>query len=116
MGQSLQLEKDKGATLMSILQTISLMQVNYDLVVLEDERVPLAPSGSDYFWPTVVVMVLLALAVLLAVYLIRCNGFRKRIRELDSEGINYLGWSLSRLKETVAELEAKKVEENFEES
>ena len=63
-----------------------------------------------------VVMVLLALAVLLAVYLIRCNGFRKRIRELDSEGTNYLGWSLSRLKETVAELEAKKVEENFEES
>lgn len=102
---------------MSILQTISLMQVNYDLVVLEDERVPLAPSsGNNYFWPTVVVMVLLALAVLLAVYLIRCNGFRKRIRELDAEGTSYLGWSLSRLKETVAELEAKKVEENFEES
>ena len=100
---------------MSILKEISSVQLNYSLVVLEDEKTPLAASpGTDYLWPTLAVMALAAVCLILAIYLIRCSGYRRRIRELNTVGAAYLGWALSKLKETVAELEAERVEENFE--
>ena len=103
--------------LMSIAQGIMILSADYNLVVIEAEEVPLAASsGSEYFWLTVVVMVLVAAVALLAIYLIRCNGYRKRIRELNPGGKSDQGWVLRKLKESIAELEAKKVEENFEDN
>lgn len=99
---------------MSILKEISSVQLNYSIVTLEDEETPLAAGpGTDYLWLTLAVMVLVAVCVILAIYLIRCSGYRKRIRELNTDGSAYLGWSFSKLKETVAELEAERVEESF---
>ncbi|MDY5775955.1 MAG: hypothetical protein SPK14_09035 [Lachnospiraceae bacterium] len=63
-----------------------------------------------------VVMVLVATAALLAIYLIRCKKYRRRICELDSGRKSNQGWVLRKLKESVANLEAEKVEENFEEN
>lgn len=101
--------------LISIAQGIRILSADYNLVVIEDEKVPLAASsGNEYFWLTVTVMVLVTAAALLAIYLIRCNGYRKRIRKLDSGGKSAQGWVLRKLKESVAELEAERVEENFE--
>ena len=49
--------------LMSIAQGIMILSADYNLVVIEDEEVPLAASsGSEYFWLTVVVMALVAAA------------------------------------------------------
>lgn len=92
---------------------ILLQQVEYRLTVIEDEtEVPLAAGATmEYYWPTVAVMVLVAISVMAAVYLLNCNRYRRRLQELAPEGYRYRGWQLKRLKEAVSEVEIQKTED-----
>lgn len=87
-------------------------QAAYQLTIIEEEKVPLAPSPgtSDGM---VFVLPMLMLLLLEAIYLAKCRGYRTRIRELDGTGNAYCGWRLSKLRETVRELEAEKIEKIF---
>ncbi len=92
-------------------------EMGYRLVVIEEERVPLAASpGNEYFWWTAGMLALILLLVALGIYLSRCFRYRKRIRQLQrgEDSRVYCGWLLFRLKSSVEELEAERVRENFE--
>lgn len=103
----------KNAIFAGSVVGILLQQVEYRLTVIEDEtEVPLASGVTmEYYWPTVAVMVLAAIFVTAAVYLLNCNRYRMRLRELAPEGCDYKGWQLSRLKEAVSEAEIQKTED-----
>lgn len=88
-----------------------LAEVNYRITVIEDEQVPLAAGGMKYFGATAGGMILTALLLMIAVYLLLCYKYRKRISELSDDNAVYRGWKLDRLKETVSELEMKRVED-----
>lgn len=93
-----------------------MMRQDYQLIVIENEKVPLAagPGTADSgFW--LILAVMLAVVVLLSLwfYLTRCRGYRKRIRELDPGGGEYRGWNVIRLERTVTELELDLAGVNF---
>lgn len=89
-------------------------QVLYRLTIIEEEQVPLsAVPGASGDATAVVWSAVIALLLLGIIYLFKCRSYQKRIAELDTNGIKYHGWKLSRLRETVDELEAEKIEKNF---
>lgn len=87
-----------------------MMQQNYQLIVIEQEKVPLA-SGPDMagsnFWLLVAVMLAIVAVAFLWMYVSNCQNYRRRIRLLDPGGGKHLGWNLSQLKRTMEELEFK---------
>ena len=88
-----------------------LAEADYRITVIEDEQVPLAAGGMKYFGATAGVMLLTALLLMIAVYLLLCYKYRERISELSDDNAVYRGWRLDRLKETVSEQEMKRVED-----
>ena len=83
------------------------MMRDYSLIVIEQEKVPLAAAPTmtnSLFWVTLAVMLAVTAAICMWVYLKRCWDYRKRIRELDPGGGVYLGWNIRRLEWTVEEL------------
>ena len=84
---------------------------NYRITVIEDEQVPLAAGGMNYFGATAGVLLLTALLLMIAVYLLLCYKYRKRISELSDDNAVYRGWKHDRQKESVSELEMKRVED-----
>lgn len=96
---------------LSIVGNILLQNMSYSIIEVKEEEVPLAPGlGDPYYYPMLAVMILLFCTVSMAVYLIICNGYRKRIKELDGENGGHLGWRLWRLRSMVNELELQKAE------
>lgn len=92
------------------------MSQGYQLIVIESEKVPLAAGpvmADSNFWFTLTAMFAVVVLLSLWFYLIRCRGYRKRIRELDPGGGEYLGWNMRRLERTVAELELDLAAVNF---
>ena len=90
----------------------------YQLIVIENgsEKVPLAAGpvmADSNFWFTLAVMFAVVVLFSLWLYLMRCRGYRKRIRELDPGGGEYRGWNVVRLERTVAELELDLAAVNF---
>lgn len=84
------------------------MQNDYQLIVIEQEKVPLAANPditNNNFWLTLAVVLTIVVLISLWFYLMRCIGYRKRIRELDPGGGEYRGWSVIRLEQTVKDLE-----------
>lgn len=93
-----------------------LQKVNYTIVEIKDEEVPLAPvRGSPYFYPMLFTMILLILLLLVMIYGILCYRYRKRIAELDTEIDMHSEWRLWKLRETVRELEEAKAESAMQE-
>lgn len=90
-----------------------MMQQDYQLIVIEQEKVPLAATpnvvNSDY-WLTFAMMFTAVVLIFLWFYLTRCWSYQKRIRELDPGGTEYRGWNMSQLKRTMEELEFKLAE------
>lgn len=83
------------------------MMKDYSLIVIEQEKVPLAagPDMADNrIWMTLAVMLIAFAAICVWGYLRRCRDYRKRIRELDPGGGAYLGWNIRKLELTVDEL------------
>lgn len=86
--------------------------VEYDLITIEDESTPLASTftkGLNLFPFVVVFMIIVLLCVVAAVYIHKCRCYQYRIRSLskDSKTIYYNGFHISRLKDTVDELEVE---------
>ena len=93
-----------------------MMSQDYQLIVIESEKVPLAagPGMADSnFWFTLAVMLAVVVLLSLWFYLTRCRGYRKRIMELDPGGGGYRGWNVRRLEQTVTELELDLAAVNF---
>ena len=103
----------KSAIYNVFLTGILSEQLNYRLTVIEDEtQVPLAAgSAAEYFLPTIMVMLLVAVLVSAMIYLLQCNRYRMRLQELEPAGSVYNGWKLKRLKEAVSEAEMQKMED-----
>lgn len=92
------------------------MRQDYQLIVIESEKVPLAAgpgTANGSFWLTLAVMLVVIVLLSLWFYLMRCRGYRKRILELDPGGGGYLGWNMRRLERTVEELELDLATVNF---
>lgn len=90
-----------------------MLQQGYRLIVIEQEKVPLSAGiRTANSFPGVTLAVMLAVVVFtcLWAYLVRCRGYRERIRKLDSGGEVYMGWNIWRLKRTTEELELDLVE------
>lgn len=107
---------DERMLLQKLLMTVRigsvlLTQEPYVLTVIEEEEVPLAANvqGDFYGW-TIAFMALLLAMFAVAIYLVICNRYRKRIRRLDPIGTSYMGWHLGKLKETVLEVEQQSVD------
>ncbi|MGN0431811.1 MAG: hypothetical protein ACI4EQ_05585 [Lachnospiraceae bacterium] len=87
-----------------------LHAAEYNLIVIEEEQVPLAAGdalGGNRFLPvTLIGMSILLLGTLLMVYWLKCRECRVRIRQLGGNGkLQWSSWNLKRLKETVNEME-----------
>lgn len=89
-----------------------LNETEYNLIVIEEEAVPLAAGditvGNDYVPITLLVMGLLLIVTISLIYWSKCRQCRMRIQTLcrDEEPIQ-IGWNLRQLRETVSELEWK---------
>lgn len=104
----------KNIVSFSVLVGMLVQKAQYRLTVIEDEEVPLAAGiKMEYFVPTIIAMVLTVLLIGVILYLLKCSKYRMQITGLDTEGTSYKGWKLSRLKETVKNLEAEKVDQMF---
>ena len=82
----------------------------YNLIVIEEEQVPLAPGdalGGNRFLPvTLIGMGILLLGTVIMLYWSKCRECRVRIRQLGgNEKLQWSNWNLKRLKETVNEME-----------
>ena len=85
-----------------------MAQKNYQLIVIEQEKVPLAagPGMADsYFWMILAVILVVVAVTFLWMYVRNCQSYRKRIRLLDPGGGKHLGWNISHLKRTMEDLE-----------
>ena len=92
------------------------MRQDYQLIVIENEKVPLAAgpgTAGSSFWLTLAVMLAVIVLLSLWFYLMRCRSYRKRIRELDPGGGERLGWNIVRLERMVEELELDLAAVNF---
>ena len=92
------------------------MRQDYQLIVIESEKVPLAAgpgTANGSFWLTLAVMLVVIVLLSLWFYLMRCRSYRKRIRELDPDGEEHLGWNVVRLERMVEELELDLAAVNF---
>ncbi len=95
-------------------------QVDYDLTVIRDEPVPLAPSvpaagDPAYFLWTMVMMFLMVVVAAAGIYIFRCAKYRKcYYGMLLSSGENGKmkdpGWNLMKIKQLVNETENQLVE------
>ena len=93
-----------------------MMRQDYQLIIIENERVPLAAGpgmAGGSFWLTLAVMLAVIVLVFLCFYLMHCRSCRKRIKELDPEGREYRGWNVRKLEQTVTELELDLAAVNF---
>jgi len=92
--------------------TVFLNEISYSIVKIEEEAIPLSsgPQDTYYFWAIVGMVMLIFLAALVT-YLVQCERYRKRIRELNERGAKQPGWELWKLKEVVKELEMQKTDE-----
>lgn len=89
-----------------------LCQAGYQLVVIEDEEIPLAPGvGMMYFGPVLLIVFIIATVLILGIYTAQCERQRKRIEKLDYEGKAYRGWNLHKLTDTAQDLENQRVSE-----
>lgn len=87
-----------------------LQTAEYNLIVIEEEQVPLAPGdalGGNRFLPvTLIGMSVLLLGTVLTIYWSRCKACRVRISQLGGNGkLQWNSWNLKRLRETVNEME-----------
>ena len=95
--------------------TASAGQISYRLTtIVDEEEVPLAPGvNMTYFAPVALIIVSLLVIAAVGIYYAYCQKYRNRIKELESGTRAYHGWSIRKLKDTVRELENKKLEEVF---
>jgi len=85
--------------------------IEYTIVRIDDQPIPLAASPGTEFLPVVIaVMLLVVLLCGLIGYLSACQKLRSRIRKLGEDETPYCGWKYCRLKETVAQLEMQRTE------
>ena len=98
---------------------MAIQELGYTLTVIEEDKVPLAPGnpgGPPHLLPVMTAIMALGILVMLTgSYLIRCRQYQQRIRQLG--GIRtqiYCGFSLRRLKSSLAELEAELLDEECE--
>ena len=100
------------------LATILLTAENYDLVILDDENVPMAAAPTGGGMPTYIPYVILIAVILVllaaAVYVTDCNKYRLRLNTLYKKaGVSTVqGFTLSKsmLKEKVNDMETSMVD------
>lgn len=106
---------------MSGLSAQMTVQTEYDLTIIQDELVPLAPSvpvtnEPSYFIWTIAIMLLLAVIAVVSVYVLRCIKYRKcYYGMLSASGrtgeMKDPGWNLMKLKQVLNETENRLVEQ-----
>lgn len=89
-----------------------LNETEYNLIIVEEEAVPLAAGdivvGNHLVPITLLVMGLLFIITISLSYCSKCRQYRRRIQMLCRDGVLIqTGWNLKRLRETVCELEWK---------
>ena len=89
-----------------------LSEAEYNLVIVEEETVPLAAGdmvAGNHLMPLALIMMGLVLVLTtILVYWSKCMQCRVRIRTLcNGTETSRTGWNLKRLRETVSELEWK---------
>lgn len=102
-------------------QIIASMPRDYDLIVIEEEKIPLVESMTkDYeIWLAVTGALIVFFLILAGVILYRtaCQWKRRRITELEElyGQPGYKGWNLMRLSREIGRLEMEAVagEKNF---
>ncbi len=85
-----------------------VLSKGYTLIQIQDEQVPLGlfpQVENQYFGVAVGVVTAMLLAGACTVYLMACQRYRARIRQLDRERKCYCGWHLRHLRETAGDLE-----------
>lgn len=90
-----------------------ITSLEYSLTVIEDQETPLTSTmdaGNHLILITGIVVVIVAIGILVSIYLIRSNSYQSRIKALCEEhkidiGEYYLGRRLSRLKESLGDIE-----------
>lgn len=85
-----------------------VLSKGYTLIQIQDEQVPLGlfpQLENQYFGAAVGVVTAILLTGACVVYLMACQRYRTRIRQLDRERKCYCGWHLRRLRETAEDLE-----------
>ena len=99
----------------TLRQIIASIQTSYDLIVIEEEKIPLVASITrDYeVWLTVTwaLIIFFVMLAVLMVYGNTCNWKKQRIAELEErygqEG--YKGWNLVKLRREESRLEMEAV-------
>lgn len=94
---------------------IAIQNLNYRLIVIEDESVPLSSgdTGGTRFLPiTLAIMAAILLGTLVTIYYYRCRYYQTRILNLKEDGMQpYSGWNLIKLKEVTLEIELEMVDD-----
>ena len=95
------------------------MNVNYDLTVISDENVPLAPgiqTGGSI--GTAIAVVLIAVLLFVGIlYMKKCNQYKKRLQELlteahaDATNMKISSWNIRKLQIQVEDMENRVVKE-----
>lgn len=88
----------------------ALQQTNYRVLIIEEEKVPLASGdligGHGLFPVALIIMALLFFGTLLTVYYFRCRQYRYRLMELGGSKMAFCGrWNLKKLKEKTVRME-----------
>lgn len=101
----------KSFSTVFVVGNILLQNAGYSIVQIEEEETPLyAGPGDPYYLLAITAMLLLLLTACLITYLVLCDRYRRRIRELDAQNHTHLGWKLWKLRGIANELELQKAE------
>ena len=87
--------------------------MSYRIVEIKDEGTPLVPTVQNiYYEDALLGMIIAAILMMVAAYLIICSRYRNRIRQLSEN--EKVGWKLWILRRRMTELEYQKAESLIE--
>ncbi len=96
------------------LQTLT-MKMGYDIIQIEDDKIPLAGDLKNFYditsYLVPVILIIIFIGVLITLYILSCRRYQASIKKLDENKTSYCGYRRNRLKETLAELEMKRLDE-----
>ncbi len=86
--------------------------MDYTITRIEEERLPLSVgAGNGFFCAAMIALLVIGIVFLVIMYVKCCRKYQSRIKQLDETKQVYMGYRITKLRKTLAELEMKKLEE-----